>query len=325
MSTPASPSHPMHMMKAPRHLASRDPAFMLAWTEAFCRAGVEQASFSLWEPLRRAAVLGLSQEAERELHRATLEAEGVPILRRPSGGGAVILSPGILCFEVYMPVRPADPCPDIHGAFREATAPVLAACRALGVAAVQAGISDLAAPEVPMPNTNAAGGTDASSAVRGKAKVDVTQEGGAQAHASRRDAVGLDESGAEASTLAPSASLYKICGTAQLRKRGAVLVHGSLLVDVQTRDFGRFLRFPSEVPTYREGREHDAFCRTLRTIRGCPTTPGLVAEMLRTTMAEAGVEEVEIPERLCGLAQQLLEEKYRQASWNLHRQRPKGL
>lgn len=320
-----SAESPIPQTSLDKTLLRHDPAHMLAWSEAYCRDGVGEAVFSLWEPACRAAVLGLSQDAQRELRLDALEADGIPVLRRASGGGAVLLSPGVLCFEIHMPVDASDPCPDIHGAFRTAAEPVVAACRLLGVKAVRAGISDLAAP-------GCKAGRAPESAVDTGAVSDANTE--ADAHTD----IGVDngtngdpdvevdmEADIHADTEAERATLYKICGTAQLRKRGTVLVHGSLLVQVDTGGFGRYLRFPSEVPSYRDGRDHASFCRTVEGIRGCTTTPVDVAAAVRGAMAAAGVGEVRIPGTLSGLALRLLEGKYRLASWNLHRQRPKGL
>lgn len=273
--------------RVPRH----DPAHMLAWTEARCLEGVAGGSFALWEPLHPAVVLGLSQEAERELCLDALEADGIPVLRRPSGGGAVLLVPGVLCFEVHLPVERGDPCPDIHRAFRSATDPVLDACGRLGVYAERAGISDLAAR---------VGSGLARSSPDSNGHADGDPSGGGDL-------------------------LYKICGTAQLRKRGTVLVHGSMLVQAETKGFSRYLQYPSEVPAYRAGREHASFCRTIEEIRGGSVSVGEVAEAVRRAMTEGGVEETRIPKSLSGMALQLLEGKYRLSSWNVHRQRPKGL
>ncbi len=53
--------------------------------------------FETWQPQGRAVVIGYSQNCEREVYVAICRKEGVPILRRRGGGGAVLLMPGVLC------------------------------------------------------------------------------------------------------------------------------------------------------------------------------------------------------------------------------------
>lgn len=50
----------------------------------------------VWEPPELAVVLGRSNRAEQEVREAACVADGVPILRRLGGGGAVLLGPGSL-------------------------------------------------------------------------------------------------------------------------------------------------------------------------------------------------------------------------------------
>ena len=51
----------------------------------------------------------------------------------------------------------------------------------------------------------------------------------------------------------------KIAGTAQAQKRGAVLVHGCLLIDEDLARIERCLRHPPAEPAYRRGRPHGEF------------------------------------------------------------------
>ncbi|MEW6486848.1 MAG: lipoate--protein ligase family protein, partial [Thermodesulfobacteriota bacterium] len=50
----------------------------------------------VWEPRAPAVVLGRSNRAEREADLGACAADGVPVLRRRGGGGAVVLAPGCL-------------------------------------------------------------------------------------------------------------------------------------------------------------------------------------------------------------------------------------
>jgi len=56
----------------------------------------------------------------------------------------------------------------------------------------------------------------------------------------------------------------KILGTSLYRRRKVLFYQASLLVDNDLSLFDRYLRFPSRVPDYREGRGHLEFCTNLR-------------------------------------------------------------
>jgi len=53
--------------------------------------------YRVWVPRERILVLGNSQEAEKELNAEAALSDRIPVFRRMSGGGAVLLSPGCLC------------------------------------------------------------------------------------------------------------------------------------------------------------------------------------------------------------------------------------
>lgn len=63
----------------------------------------------------------------------------------------------------------------------------------------------------------------------------------------------------------------KISGNAQARKWRAVLLHGTLLVDVDTKLMEAVLRHPLKEPGYRQGRSHRDFVITLAEL-GVPAT-----------------------------------------------------
>ena len=56
----------------------------------------------------------------------------------------------------------------------------------------------------------------------------------------------------------------KILGTSLYRRRKILFYQASLLVHNDLSLFDRYLRFPSRVPDYREGRSHLKFCTNLR-------------------------------------------------------------
>jgi lipoate-protein ligase A len=56
----------------------------------------------LWESTTYAVVLGAGGKLAEEVHEARCRADGVPILRRASGGGTVLLGPGCLLFSLVL-------------------------------------------------------------------------------------------------------------------------------------------------------------------------------------------------------------------------------
>lgn len=56
----------------------------------------------LWECPQTAAVLGRSGKVAEEVNISVCEAAGVPVLRRSSGGGTVLLGPGCLMYSLRL-------------------------------------------------------------------------------------------------------------------------------------------------------------------------------------------------------------------------------
>lgn len=56
----------------------------------------------VWEPAEFFVVLGRSSRAEQEVRLDACRADGVPVLRRPSGGAAVLAGPGCLMYAVVL-------------------------------------------------------------------------------------------------------------------------------------------------------------------------------------------------------------------------------
>lgn len=63
-----------------------------------------QAALWLWESPSYAVVVGRSNVIETEVDVAACQSDGVPILRRISGGGAVVVGPGCLCYALMLPI-----------------------------------------------------------------------------------------------------------------------------------------------------------------------------------------------------------------------------
>lgn len=56
----------------------------------------------IWEARRSAVVLGAGGRRGQEVEPGVAEARGVPVLRRRSGGGTVLIGPGCLCYSIMI-------------------------------------------------------------------------------------------------------------------------------------------------------------------------------------------------------------------------------
>lgn len=98
----------------------------------------------LWEPARPLVVVGRSSSVAAEVRTDFCHRRGIPILRRSSGGAAIVAGPGCLMYSVLLNLeqRPAVRAIDSAHAFVLET--LAAALRQHGIAAQRRGISDLA-------------------------------------------------------------------------------------------------------------------------------------------------------------------------------------
>jgi lipoate-protein ligase A len=81
------------------------PADNLALDEALlltAETGEGGEVLRFWEWPAPAVVLGASCRLAEDVHEAACLADGVPILRRASGGGTVLLGAGCLCFSLVL-------------------------------------------------------------------------------------------------------------------------------------------------------------------------------------------------------------------------------
>jgi lipoate-protein ligase A len=123
------------------------PHANLALDEALlhaCEAGEGPEVLRLWRPTAPLVVLGYANEPATEVNLLACAAEGIPILRRCSGGGTVLLSPGTLCYAVVLQMARDPALESISGANRYVLQRVARAARsATGAAVTIDGDTDL--------------------------------------------------------------------------------------------------------------------------------------------------------------------------------------
>lgn len=100
---------------------SLNPAENLACDEVLLD-GAEAANgpevLRFWEPASHFVVLGYGDQAEKEANLAVCRADGIPILRRSSGGGTVLQGPGCLNYSLILRIDPLGPLRSIVSANR---------------------------------------------------------------------------------------------------------------------------------------------------------------------------------------------------------------
>lgn len=97
----------------------------------------------LWELPAFAVAVGSGGSVGIDVNAAACEADGVPVLRRSSGGGTVVLGPGCLCFSVVLNYDAAPALSDIRASNAYVLGRVLRALEPAVRAGVE-GTSDLA-------------------------------------------------------------------------------------------------------------------------------------------------------------------------------------
>lgn len=177
----------------------------LAVDEALTRAaGAEGRSvLRLWWGGAPTVVVGRSEVLEQVADLEACRRLGVEVIRRPSGGGTVLLTPEVLSYSLTWP---APGLPDIRAIFRVGARLLVEALAQLGIPAEARGISDVAVGE------------------------------------------------------------RKVSGNAMAKRWGGLLLHGTLLWDLDLDLVDACLRHPPREPDYRQQRGHREFLTTLRAL-----------------------------------------------------------
>lgn len=94
------------------------PEENLACDEALldaCEAGALEGVLRFWAPTRYFVVVGYGNEVGREVNQSFCRQQGIPILRRCSGGGTVLQGPGILNYCLVLRVQDSPELAGISG------------------------------------------------------------------------------------------------------------------------------------------------------------------------------------------------------------------
>lgn len=103
--------------------------------------GRGEEALVFWEARRPAVVIGRFGNIEREIDESACRADEVPVVRRISGGGAVVVGPGCLSYSLVLSL---DAWPELRDVARSYDLILGWVAEALGVPGVRrAGASDL--------------------------------------------------------------------------------------------------------------------------------------------------------------------------------------
>jgi lipoate-protein ligase A len=203
------------------------PGENLACDEAllnWCDAGDGLEVLRFWEPQQHFVVVGYSNHVAREVNVAACRERGIPVLRRCSGGGAVLQGPGCLNYSLVLRVESEPALRTVTGTNRfvmERNREALEKLTTGGRRRKEALVSRSGHPT-----------HDLRLSVRGHTDLAIEDR--------------------------------KFSGNAQRRKRRAILFHGSLLLNFDLVLVDELLPMPSKQPDYRQSRSHGEFLQNFK-------------------------------------------------------------
>jgi lipoate-protein ligase A len=201
---------------------------LLDWAE---EENHEWECLRLWESPVPIVVVGRSTRVKLEIQELACRQRGIPILRRSSGGAAIVAGPGCLMYAVVLSYRLRPELKDIRRAHAYVLNRLATSLTVYGVPVAHAGTSDL-----------------------------VIEQGAG----STEQGVKNKQLGSQVPTpCSPLPALRKFSGNSLRAKRSHLLYHGTLLYNFELGLIETCLRMPPRVPDYREGRSHRDFVTNL--------------------------------------------------------------
>lgn len=132
-------------------LTLQTPAENLALDEALVEEADSRGEplevLRLWEPASPMVVVGRSSRVADEVHLAACGAQGIPVLRRVSGGAAIVTGPGCLMYALVLSLRRRPELRAVDHAHRFVLGVMAAALGKLVPGVCCRGTSDLAMGE----------------------------------------------------------------------------------------------------------------------------------------------------------------------------------
>jgi lipoate-protein ligase A len=206
------------------------PAANIALDEALLdfaeAAGPEAEYLRVWESPQPIVVVGRSSRVHEEVDEAACRERGIPILRRSSGGAAIVAGPGCLMYAVVLSYQQRQQLRDLTLAHAYVLEQLAGSLRQHVVAIDRQGTSDLVIV--------------------------------AGVYHSLPDPHLLGEGLGETST-----AVCKFSGNSLRAKRTHFLYHGTLLYAFDPALITMLLKSPPRQPTYRRSRAHVDFVANL--------------------------------------------------------------
>ena len=221
------------------------PEENLACDEAlldWCEDGYDHEVLRFWEHTDPFVVLGYSNRAQTEADLDAARRAGIPVLRRCTGGGAVVQGSGCLNFSLILRIAEEGPLKSIS----ETNSFIMQKHRDV-MAAI---LTHKCHPER----------SEGSLFLETEILRGVYTERSRSAQ--NDNAVHGDTIKVQGATDLALGDL-KFSGNAQRRKRKFLLFHGTFLLGVDIELIERVLPMPSRQPDYRRGRRHRKFLTNL--------------------------------------------------------------
>ena len=208
------------------------PAENLALDEALLDWAEEENDewefLRLWESPEPIVVVGRSTRVDLEIHESACRRRGIPILRRSSGGAAIVAGPGCLMHAVVLSYKLRPELKDIRRAHAYVLGRLADSLSVYGLPVAHAGTSDLVIADCGLRIADWASGVMQSAIRNPKSEI-----------------------------------VRKFSGNSLRAKRSHLLYHGTLLYNFDLALVESCLRMPPRVPDYRESRHHCDFVTNL--------------------------------------------------------------